>query len=70
MESVIGYITKSTETLNVFFKFLDIDPNFCNYKYDYDEYCIYFLLIYLKLIMVNALYQCILILLLHHNDGA
>ena len=30
-------ITKSTETLNALKKFLDIDPNFCNYKYDYDE---------------------------------
>ena len=29
-------ITKSTETLNALKKILDIDPNFCNYKYDYD----------------------------------
>ena len=37
MESVIGYITKSTETPNALHKLLDIDPNFYNYKYDYDE---------------------------------
>ena len=30
-------ITKSTETLNALKRILDIDPNFCNYKYDYDE---------------------------------